>query len=364
MFTATDGPQPGAENQPFHLHLSDGFAPWLKAMGGTLALTTYEAGKILLLGPGLDSNPGIGISERNFDRAMAMAVSGDSLYLTTMFQVWRFTNGLDPGVLFDGWDRLYLPRESHVTGAVDAHDIHVDAKGRMLLAVTGYNCVAEADAKGSFNPIWMPPFISAVTGEDRCHLNGFCCAEDRPAFATTIAATDEAGKWREHRADGGQVWDMRVGRAIAEGLAMPHSPRWHDGQLWLLEAGAGWFGRVDPSKGGFERLVWLPGFARGLRLVGNHAIVGLSKPRNEIFSGLPLDAELKRRGVEPECGVYVIDLKAMRVAEAIRISGSVKEVYDVAFIPGARRPMIVGLQADAAMRLVTVGPNKTGKPIK
>ncbi len=361
MLNPADGPQPGAENNPFQLHLSDGFAAWLGRMDGTLALTTYEAGKILLLGPGLGQ--GLSLSERNFDRAMAMAVDGDSLYLTTAWQVWRFVNALEPGRLFDGWDRLYLPRACHVTGAVDAHDVHVDAAGRMTLAVTGYNCVAAADARGSFNPLWAPPFIGAVVGEDRCHLNGFCAEDAEPAYATVIAETDAAGQWRERRADGGAVWDIRRDRAVARGLAMPHSPRLHRGALYLLEAGAGWFGRVDPAQGRFERLVWLPGFARGLRLVGDHALVGLSKPRNEVFAGLPLDDELKRRGVEPECGVAVIDLKANRVIETIRIEGWVKEVYDIAFIPGARRAMIVGLQADDVARLVMVGPNATGKKL-
>jgi len=361
MLNPADGPQPGAENNPFQLHLSDGFQPWLGRMGGTLALTTYEAGKILLLGPGIGA--GVALSERNFDRAMAMAVDGESLYLTTAYQVWRFVNALEPGRLFGNWDRLYLPRACHVTGAIDAHDVEIDASGAMTLAVTGYNCVATADARGNFNPIWAPPFISAIVGEDRCHLNGFCGADGKPAYATVIAETDAAGKWRDHRADGGAVWDIGRDRAVAQGLAMPHSPRLHQGALYLLEAGAGWFGRVDPAKGGFERLVWLPGFARGLRLVGNYALVGLSKPRNEIFAGLPLDDELKRRGEEPRCGVAVIDIGARRVVETIRIEGWVKEVYDLAFIPGARRPMIVGLQADDVGRLVMVGTNATGKKL-
>ena len=361
MLNPADGPQPGAENNPFQLHLSNGFAAWLKRLDGTLALTTYEAGKILLLGPGMGA--GVALSERNFDRAMAMAVDGGSLYLTTAYQVWRFVNALEPGRMFDAWDRLYLPRGCHVTGAVDAHDIEVDAGGRLLLAITGYNCVAEADARGSFNPVWAPPFISAIVGEDRCHLNGFCTADGRLAYATVIAETDAAGQWRERRADGGAVWDIRRNRALARGLAMPHSPRLHRGALYVLEAGAGWFGRVDPAGAAFERLVWLPGFARGLRLIGEHALVGLSKPRNEVFAGLPLDDELRRRGVEPQCGVAVIDLNDHRVVETIRIEGWVKEVYDLAFIPGARRPMIVVLQADDVSRLVVVGPNATGRPL-
>ena len=37
----------------------------------------------------------------------------------------------------------------------------------------------------------------------------------------------------------------------------------------------------------------VPGFARGLSIIGNVAAVGLSKPRNQRFEGLQLDDELK-----------------------------------------------------------------------
>ncbi|MCH7749099.1 MAG: DUF4915 domain-containing protein [Acidobacteria bacterium] len=56
----------------------------------------------------------------------------------------------------------------------------------------------------------------------------------------------------------------------------PHSPRWHNGTLWLIDSGTGFFGRVDMDKGEFEPLTFLPGFARGLTFSGDYAIVGLS----------------------------------------------------------------------------------------
>ncbi len=39
--------------------------------------------------------------------------------------------------------------------------------------------------------------------------------------------------------------DVPSGEVVVGGLCMPHSPRWHDGRLWLLESGNGALGYVD-----------------------------------------------------------------------------------------------------------------------
>ncbi|MBY8825092.1 TIGR03032 family protein [Sphingomonas colocasiae] len=52
-----------------------------------------------------------------------------------------------------------------------------------------------------------------------------------------------------------------------------------------------------------------PGFARGLAFVGDHAVIGLSLPReNRTFAGLPLQDALARRRAEARCGLAIVDL--------------------------------------------------------
>lgn len=344
---------------PFHLTFSSHFRPWLAKLDTGIAFSTYTAGKLILLGVG--GQGGYAVSERTFDMAMAMAATDDGLMLAMRHQVWRFANSLAPGQTYEGWDRIFLPRQAHVTGGVDIHDLAIDKKGRLVAVVTGYNCVASLDMRGSFNPLWRPPFIDRIVGEDRCHLNGFCLEAGAPAYATVIAPTNTLGGWRPHRADGGEVIDMRTNKTVAKGLAMPHSPRLYRGRLWLLEAGTGWFGWIDASTGAFNRVTWCPGFVRGLRFIGDYAIVGLSKPRNKVFEGLPLDDELKTRGREPVCGIHAINLATGDIEHTVTITGSVEELYDVAFLPGAKAPLLVGLQGEEARKFVFLGPDSSGK---
>ena len=44
--------------------------------------------------------------------------------MSSLYQLWRFENFLDPGTTNDGYDALYVPVAGHTTGDIDIHDIH------------------------------------------------------------------------------------------------------------------------------------------------------------------------------------------------------------------------------------------------
>lgn len=94
-----------------------------------------------------------------------------------------------------------------------------------------------------------------------------------------LTQSDVARGWRDAHRDGGVVIDVASDALVAEGLSMPHSPRLHGGKLWLLNSGRGEFDYADAATGRFEAVAFCPGYARGLTLVDNHAIVGLSTTR-------------------------------------------------------------------------------------
>src|SRR5215203_5099147 len=131
-------------------------------------------------------------------------------------------------------------------------------------------------------------------------------------------------------------------------------------QVWLLDSGRGWLGYLDPDRGAFEPVAFCPGYARGLALHGDFAVVGLSKPRhNRTFSGLELDEALLARDAEPRCGLLVIDLRRGDVVHSLQLEGVVEELYDVAVLPGTRRPMALGLKTDEIRRTLSVAPPAT-----
>src|SRR6478735_3327820 len=277
------------------------FTAWLAGAKASLAFTTYQAGKLFLIGMKPDGR--LSIFERSFPRCMGLGTGPDgTLWMSSLYQLWRLENFLRPGDAKDGFDAVYVPVNGHTTGDIDIHDVHADAAGRPIFVATRFNCLATLAERDSFAPLWRPPFIDRLVAEDRCHLNGFAAKDGRPALATCVAATNVAGGWREHRRDGGRVIDIATGETVAHGLSMPHSPRLYQGKLWLVQSGTGEFGHVDVVTGRFEPVCFLQGYARGLAFVGGRAVIGVSRPReNRTFEGLALNERLEREDMEPLC---------------------------------------------------------------
>lgn len=351
-----DTPSDNIKN-PFNLHIPRQFREWLHEESISLALTTYSGSKLIIIGPG--QNGGTVVAERDFERCMALYVEGsEAIWISSGYNVWKLENGLLPGQDLEGWDRVYIPRASHVTGSVDIHDLAKTNDGTLYGVITSYNCIASiGKERGSFAPHWKPPFIKEVSGSgDRCHLNGFCLEDGELAYASIVGVSDEIDGWRAHRAAGGIIIDIRNNEVVAEGLAMPHTPRIYNNELWFLEAAKGWICKIDLATKKLERVLWRPGFLRGLRFYKHYAFVCSSEPRDKIFSGLPLQDELDKRNISAACALEVIDTRTMEVLHNVKITGSVKELYDVALLPNCRQPKLHGLQGDDIRKIVVLGP--------
>ena len=356
--TVTSAEQANQDARPdtpqFELTTSRQFPNFLAEQQISLAFTTYQAGKLFLLGLKPDGH--VSVSERTLARCMGMVASPGGLHVATLYQIWRFRNVLDAGALHDGHDALYAPRMSWVTGDLDVHDMGLLPDGRPVFANTLFSCVAMVSDTASFVPLWQPRFISKLAAEDRCHLNGLAMDGNVPRYVTVVGQSDVADGWREHRHNGGCVIDMASHEVVAGGLSMPHSPRLHAGKLWLLNSGTGEFGWVDVKAGRFEPVAFCPGYLRGLAFVGDYAVLGLSQSRgNRTFSGLALDEALTKRGAQARCGLMVVDLRTGDTVHWVRLAGVVQELYDVVLLPGVRRPSAIGFKSDSIRRVITVG---------
>ena len=251
-----------------------------------------------------------------------------------------------------------MPVTGHTTGDVDIHDIDAGADGRRSSSSPASTASRPPPSARASRPLWRPPFIDRLAAEDRCHLNGLAMRDGRPAFVTCVAATNLAEAWREHRRDGGIVIDVASGETVAAGLSMPHSPRLHRGRLWLVQSGTGEFGHVDLATGRFEPVCFLQGFARGLAFLGDHAVIGVSRPReNRTFDGLALNERLAREGAGPLCHLAVVNLATGDIEHRLVIEGVVEELYDVAVLPGVIRPMAIGFRSDEIRFLVRPAPH-------
>ncbi len=347
---------------------SRGLVGWMAEQDCALALTTYQAGRLVFVGARPDGS--LRVHERMIPQCQGLWTDGRSLWTSGKWALWRFENDLANGeTLPGGVDRRFVPRESRVTGAIDAHDIALadTGEGRIgpVFVNTAFNCLATLSDSHSFRPLWRPLFISALVGEDRCHLNGLAVDGTRPAYVTAVSRSDVADGWRERRRDGGVVVDIASGEVVCAGLSMPHSPRLHDGRLWVLNSGRGELGVVDRATGGFEPVAFCPGYARGLAFAGRFAVIGLSRPRrNHTFEGLELQDRLVEKDTAPRCGLLIVDTTDGRTVEWLRFEHTIDELYDVAVLPGVRQAEAVGFKDDSIERLISIEPAGRDLPPK
>jgi uncharacterized protein (TIGR03032 family) len=349
--------QPPTEKEnPFHVEIKEETRRFLSAEKISLLFTTYEAGQCITIGAGHENKTVI--IERRYDRPMSLLSHGCNIWLSTLNTIWKLENGLEEGQTFNKqWERLYLPRTGHVTGNVDIHDLEVDSKGDLYAVITKNNVIGRitGQRKGNFTPVWMPNFIDALVDEDRCHLNGFCYDEKGPAYVSVVGLSNEARGWEAHKGGGGAIIAARTNEVVIDGLSMPHTPRLYNGALWFLESGRGYLCRYDLQNRTLEKKLWLPGFLRGLRFFKHYAVVCSSKPRDKVFDGLPLEGELKQRGQEAQCAVMFIDLNTMEKVHQIGITGSVKEIYDVAILEDCVMPLVYGLDREDLNKMIVIG---------
>jgi uncharacterized protein (TIGR03032 family) len=328
-------------DEAFASNHTKSFAQILESIPGSLVVTTYQSGRVIVV----RSNQGeLNTHFRMLPSPMGIAVDGAKLAIGTRAGVQTFLNQpavvarLEPAGLHDA---CYMPRHTYTTGDIRIHDLAY-ANGELWVANTRFSCLATLDEDHSFVPRWRPPFVSALAPEDRCHLNGLCVIDGEPKYVTALGVTDAPGGWRDHKIDGGVLIDVQSGEIVSDGMCMPHSPRWHNDRLWLLESGRGVLSTVDVATGARKEVASVPGFARGLGFCGPFAFIGLSKVREHVFDGLPLTGE----GVQNNCGVWVVDTRSGEIVAWLQFVGLVEEIFEVVVLPGVRYPEMVEPNAE------------------
>lgn len=310
----------------------------LQQAASSLLVSTYQAGKLVVV----RENAGkLNTHFRVYNRPMGLAADGGRMALGTALSVEYYRNmpevarKLEPEGKHDA---AFLPRHAHITGNIDIHEMGW-AGDELWLVNTRFSCLCTLDNEHSFVPRWRPRFISGYAAEDRCHLNGLEVVDGRPRYVTALGTSDTAGGWRENKAGGGVLIDIDSGEIICRGLSMPHSPRWYQDKLWVLESGNGTLATVDPDNGQLETVAELPGFTRGLDFLGPYAFVGLSQVRESaVFSGISLTERVSERN----CGVWVVDIRSGQTVGFLKFEDAVQEVFAVSVLGGIRFPDVLG----------------------
>ena len=200
------------------------FPALLRQLGASLLVTTYQAGKLVMV---RDEGDHLNTHFRDFQAPMGMALAGDRLAIGTTIQVWEYVNvpavaaKLEPPGRHDA---CFLPRSSHVTGNIQIHEMAWGAGDELWVVNTRFSCLCTLDRSASFAPRWRPPFVTELEPTDRCHLNGLGMVDGRPRYVTALGETDDAGwlareQGQRRRRDGHRLGRGDHPRAVDAPLA-------------------------------------------------------------------------------------------------------------------------------------------------
>ncbi len=302
-----------------------------------MLVSTYQTGKVIILRA--DGNA-VNTHFRDFPKPMGLTADANHITIGTTHEILELHNM--PAVAAKlaptgKHDACYLQRRTHTTGDIDIHEMAHSAN-ELWFINTRFSCLCTLHPNYSFVPRWRPFFVSALSPEDRCHLNGLCLVAGQPRYVTALGETDTRENWRQNKANGGILLEVPTQRLILRELSMPHSPRWYANQLWLLESGQGTLAVVDPVHQQLRTIAQLPGFTRGLDFYGPLAFIGLSQVRESaMFSGIPLTERLEER----VCGVWVVNIETGQTIAFLRFEDAVQEIFAVQVLPGIGFPEIL-----------------------
>jgi uncharacterized protein (TIGR03032 family) len=329
-----------SEGTNFAYTASKSFANLLESSNSSVVISTYNSGQVIFVRA---SNGGLDAEFKSYSAPMGIAVSANKLAVGVKNAVLTYSNQppLSQFVEPAGKsDKVFAPRTTVFTGQIDIHEMEFgqgkDADDLWFLN-TSFSCLCKLDMNYSFQPVWKPSWITDLAPEDRCHLNGMAMVNSIPKYVSALSQTNTKFGWREKKGVAGVIIDTVTNKVICKGLSMPHSPRWHNKKLWILESGKGSLATVSIETGEVTTIVTLPGFTRGLNFIGPYALVGLSQVRESVFKDLPITSKKDERN----CGVWIIDTRNGEIVGELKFSGIVKEIFDVKVLPNTKWPTIL-----------------------
>lgn len=206
-----------------------------------------------------------------------------------------------------------IPRStSFLPGCFYLHDLAMIG-GTLHANSVGQNTVVRLDG-ASAEAVWWPRSMerdgTPIVDRNYIQLNSIAAGssvEGSFFSASSVQPEHRRPGQLSYPVDGrGVIFSGATREVYTTGLTRPHSARFYGPDLWVNNSGYGEIGRAP--NGGFEPLLRLPGWTRGLCFAGNIGFVATSRvlPRFKRYApGLDIE--------KSTCGIHAIDMGTMKV---------------------------------------------------
>jgi len=330
---------PMADPEPLRAAHTPNFPALLRELGASLLVTTYQAGKLVIV---RDEGDHLNTHFRAFQAPMGIGPRWRPAGRRHHRPGREYVNVPAVAARLDRHDACFLPRSCHVTGNIQSHEMAWGAGGELWVVNTRFSCLCTLDRSASFAPRWRPPIISALEAVRRCHLNGLGMVDGRPRLRHRTGRDRRASRLAGEQGPRRRADDVDSGAVITRGLSMPALAAVVRRSPVVCESGAaGTLGVVDPNAGKYEPIRGGAGFhpRAGLRRA-----IRLRRPVAGAVR-VPSSAAFRSPNGWPRtsgtCGVCAIDLTTGDVVALLKFESGVQEVFAVTVLPGRRYPDLI-----------------------
>ena len=329
------------ENFDYSSSSTESFVTFLQRFNLSLALTSYDGHRLIVL---RQVDGALDTLLVPVVRPRGVTSSGNMLTVASYTELINFYRSDLTSVsadVLDQADALYLPRNTHITGEINIHDIGWGPDG-LWFVNSRFSCLCTLQPDQSFKPRWWPYFLKGPTGNGAGHLNCMAMDQGKPVYVTCFGEFDSQVSWREQPdLHTGLLIDVEKNEPVLSGLYMPHSPTLYQGKVYLCNSGYGTVLCFDPQTRQSHVVAELPGFTRGLYFYQHYMLVCCSKSReSSIKSAIPL----QDRYSETVAGVYIVDTVDFSVVAFLQFDGDVSQLYDITVLANTSRPQVFGVQ--------------------
>ena len=336
--------------------------PWIEFQHRAnfgLALSLPKLDQVMCVGaPRVDALQMLGVPLRSPN---AMVYQNRSLLVAGGAELIRFADVVAPG-RFENleYDLCLAPNKVWFVADIGVCDVGYLPKQRPLFVSSKFSCLGTVDAYNSFAPIWKPSFIEQLAPTNQCGLSGVAMQGTQATHVTAFGNNSMPLGWQgKHE---GVLIDTATQEVICAGLSRPLAPRWHRGNLYMVDAGTGYFGRVDLITGKFEHIALCPGYVESVSFITDYAVVTVSLPEEhtQALAGCDLAENCKDEGLDMQCGVIAINLKTGEKVQGPSFDASIGRISGAAVLAQRRNPLIVSIASPDVKTLITGGPFQFG----
>ena len=340
-------------NPSFDINYSSQLPALLEEWNICILLTTYQAGKLIIIS---SDNNQLTQTPISLKKPMGMALDGTKFAVACLDELRFFSKNEHTAPFVNDqdhqYDSIYLQRAIYQTGVLDVHDLAF-GEGMIWGVNTLFSCLSVFDINHSFRPKWKPPFISQLVPEDRCHLNGMVLKDGIPKYVTALSQDDEKQGWRKNKLGSGILMEVPSGEVLFSGLSMPHSPRFYQEELYFLESGTGQLVKADLVEKKKELIFQFDCFIRGLSFYQHYAIIGKSQIRETStdFNELPIKEHSEH------AGVIIFCMKTKVILGEINYTQDIQELFDVQILENTKNAVVITHEVEQLNDIITFPGN-------